>query len=102
MTRIGRWPPCTTSRPLIFSSSRLPASANSLLGASMSIPPIVAFGALQVLRNIGILSRKGERMPWFRGCAKGTALDHQAVGNRGRARSRSAVYKRVDDKQQTL
>src|SRR5882724_2832644 len=65
MTRIGRWPPCTTSRPLIFSSSRLPASANSLLGASMSIPPIVALGPLQVLRNIGIPSRKGERMPWF-------------------------------------
>src|SRR6516225_1202864 len=36
MTRIGRWPPCTTSRPLSFSSSRLPASANSLLGTSMS------------------------------------------------------------------
>jgi hypothetical protein len=48
---------------LIFSSSRLPASANSLLGASISIPPIVALGPLQVLRNIGILSRRGERMP---------------------------------------
>jgi membrane protein DedA with SNARE-associated domain len=36
-------------------------------------------GALQALRNIGILSRKGERMPWLRGCAKETALDHQAV-----------------------
>jgi transposase len=36
-----------------------------MLGASMSIPPAVALGPLQVLRNIGILSRKGERMPWF-------------------------------------
>src|SRR5437870_13626500 len=61
MTRIGRWAPCTTSRPLIFSSLRLPASANSLLGASMSIPPIVALGPRQVLHHIGIFSRKGER-----------------------------------------
>jgi hypothetical protein len=30
----------------------------------MSVPPIVALGPLQVLRNIGVLSRKGERMPW--------------------------------------
>src|SRR5439155_20832558 len=73
MTRIGRWPPCTTSRRLIFSSSRLPASANSLLGASMSLPPVIALGPLQVLRNIGILLRKGERMPWFRSRAQGTA-----------------------------
>jgi hypothetical protein len=29
----------------------------------MSVPSIVALGPLQVLRNIGILSRKGERMP---------------------------------------
>src|SRR6266496_2472451 len=64
MTRIGRWPPCTTSCPLIFSSSSVPASANSLLGMSMSIPPIVTLGPLQVPHNIGILSRKGERMPW--------------------------------------
>ena len=40
------------------------ASANSLLGMSMSIPPIVTLGPLQVPHNIGILSRKGERMPW--------------------------------------
>src|SRR5215475_11478699 len=39
MTRIGRWRPCTTSRPFAVSSSRLPASANSLFGASMSMPP---------------------------------------------------------------
>jgi hypothetical protein len=32
---IGRWRPCTTSRPFAFSSSRVPAKANSLLGASM-------------------------------------------------------------------
>jgi hypothetical protein len=30
---------------------------------SMSVPPIVALGPLPVLRNIGILSRKGEKMP---------------------------------------
>jgi hypothetical protein len=30
---------------------------------SMSIPPIVTLGLLQVPHNIGILSRKGERMP---------------------------------------
>src|SRR6476620_2060956 len=36
------------------------------------LPPIVALGSLQVLSNIGIPSRKGERMPWFRGCAKGS------------------------------
>jgi hypothetical protein len=48
-----------------------------LLGASMS----TSHWPLQVLRNIGILSRKGERLPWFRGCTKGTALDYQAVRN---------------------
>src|SRR5262245_55833027 len=41
MTRIGRWRPCTTSRPFAFSSPRLPASAKSWFGASMSIPPAV-------------------------------------------------------------
>src|SRR5262245_28295733 len=45
MTRIGRWPPCTTSLPFALSSSRLPASANSLLGASMSIPHAVVAAA---------------------------------------------------------
>src|SRR5262249_60381529 len=49
MTRIGRWPPCTTSRPFAFSSSRLPASANSLFGASMSRPhAVVSFGGAVV------------------------------------------------------
>ena len=45
-----------------------------LAGRVHEHPPIVALGPLQVLRNIGILSRKGERMPWFRGCAKGREL----------------------------
>jgi hypothetical protein len=77
---------------LIFSSSRLPASANSLLGASMSIPPIVALGPLQVLRNIGILSRKGERMPW--GAAqKGTNChDEMAKGISKNARQTLAPH----------
>src|SRR5262249_23303929 len=35
ITRIGRWPPCSTNRPFAFSSSRLPASTNSLLGTSI-------------------------------------------------------------------
>jgi len=48
--------------PLDLQLLRVPASANSLLGASMSIPPIVALGPLPVLRKIGILSRKGEKM----------------------------------------
>src|SRR5215831_20619899 len=73
MTRIGRWPPCTTSRPLSFSCSRLPACANSLLGASMSIPPIVASGPLQVLHNIGTLSRKARGF-----CGVGAARKHQS------------------------
>src|SRR5215472_6346708 len=72
MTRIGRWSPCTTSRPLSFSCSRLPACANSLLGASMSIPPIVASGPLQVLHNIGTLSRKARGF-----CGVGAARKHQ-------------------------
>src|SRR5215472_14139937 len=73
MTRIGRWPPCTTSRPLSFSCSRLPACANSLLGASMSIPPIVASGPLQVLNNIGTPSRKARGF-----CGVGAARKHQS------------------------
>jgi len=44
-------------------------------------------GALQVLRNIGILSRKGERMPWFRrlrernrtGSSSGTELRYSSI-----------------------
>jgi hypothetical protein len=45
----------------------------------MGIPPIVALGPLQVLHNIGILSRKGERMPW--GAAqKGRCHDEMAQG----------------------
>src|SRR5215813_3224564 len=71
MTRIGRWPPCTTSRPLSFSCSRLPACANSLLGASMSIPPIVASGPLQARHNIGTLSRKARGF-----CGVGAARKH--------------------------
>ena len=35
MTSMGRWPPCTTTRPFAFSASRLPTSTNSLFGASM-------------------------------------------------------------------
>jgi hypothetical protein len=67
----------------------------------MSVPPIVALGLLQVLRNIGILSRKGERMPWFRGCAKGTALEHQTVRTEVQLdRVRQFRQERVDDKQQ--
>src|SRR5215216_3839603 len=57
MTRIGRWSPCTTSRPFAFSSSRLPASANSLFGASMSIPPAVPCG------NVGTPSHRQHRHP---------------------------------------
>src|SRR5262249_27804333 len=36
MMRIGRWRPRTTSRPFAFSSSRLPANANSVVGAFMA------------------------------------------------------------------
>src|SRR5690349_6960828 len=45
--RIGRWTPCTTSRPFASSSSRLAANVNSWIGASMSTPP--AFDSLGLL-----------------------------------------------------
>jgi hypothetical protein len=55
-------------------------------------------GSLQVFRNIGILSRKGERMPSFRGCAKGTALIIKRYGTEVQL---DRVRQFRDDKQQT-
>jgi hypothetical protein len=53
--------PCRTSRRFAFSSSRLPADTNSLLGASISIAPAVATtGYLQIV----IRSRQREGLPW--------------------------------------
>jgi hypothetical protein len=64
--------PGTTSRPFAFNSSRLPASANSWFGASMSTPPVIdSFGAVAGTRfnvNIGFLSRKREMAPRLRNC----------------------------------
>src|SRR6516225_1150885 len=74
MTRIGPWPPCTTSRPLAFSSSRLPASTNSPLGTSISLAP----GALSYL-NISSHSGKRVRL------AAGFALDGQFARQQSRA-----------------
>jgi hypothetical protein len=46
----------------------------------MSIPPIVALGPLQVLHNIGIPSRKGERMPWGAAQKDANCHDEMAKG----------------------
>jgi hypothetical protein len=46
----------------------------------MSIPPIVTLGPVQVPHNIGILSRKGERMPWGAAQKGANCHDEMAKG----------------------
>jgi hypothetical protein len=47
---------------------------------SMSIPPIVTLGPLQVPHNIGINPRKGERMPWEAAQKGANCHDERAKG----------------------
>ena len=56
--------------PLRLPSSRLPASANSLLGASMSIPPAVHLGCCSSPVNIGVQFRF-----WGKRTSRGRATD---------------------------
>src|SRR5215813_8616970 len=61
MTRIGRCRPCTTSRPFAFNSSRLPANAKSLFGASMSIAPLIVRLSAKAFADYDLLARV---LPW--------------------------------------
>jgi hypothetical protein len=46
--RIGRWAPCTTSRPFAFSCSRLPASAKFVFGMYIAyLPQMTLLGRLR-------------------------------------------------------
>jgi len=61
------------------------------------------FGPLQAIRNIGIPSRKGERIPWFGGARKEPHWIIKRYGTEVQLdRVRQFRRKRIDDTQQTL